>query len=644
MSYLDPLRLHFAGKFQANVSTVNNDPGHFDNATFTPSYQRMQDSNPTLGTMNGWFNPEGDGSWHLRGCRVTSAWMPDSDAVPVSGDPVLGLLVADADDTTSAKLVDLDPEQQMVSTIFGLQVRLVDTTGKTVMRGTFEPAPFIDIWDRALSSSGGDAAGGAMFQSVLTTVEWGDVSASRFLTALQSASAPMLSIKFNIDGINMDFHSPEFMIGRLVGTIGPASATQPRHFVVGRQFIATEAQTSQIFTPNGSLNFCVATVDADRSTIMLDLGNALQTTTSGGPIVDVGDLAVNVTVPDPDSLFLVPTTLFTVRAQGAGGYATDGWYESTAGIVSAPLSEAQLSDVAQNPISIASERGRPGAAVYISENNSGAFVRADEFVYRMSPGDIAEVTVHASLFGVPLPSATISFASDASQLQPANFLPGGQPPPVSQPSDAIAFSASAVTDASGIATLQVTASDPGTPRWFGGGPDYGIDGQVYGIRPSIVYPPTTGATPQTENPWNFVSILLWSAFEPDHEVTWADLQPIFTQYANLYPVMNRFLDMRDYDAVTDPNVSWMLQLAFGLDEREPNSMPVTRDLSAAKRAAIVEWLGKSPPPRGPASEPPGTSDAAVASSPRGTVAPDLARKGGKTAASARRRVRQGAST
>ena len=36
MSYMNPLRLHFAGQFQANVSTVNNDPGHFYNAVFRP--------------------------------------------------------------------------------------------------------------------------------------------------------------------------------------------------------------------------------------------------------------------------------------------------------------------------------------------------------------------------------------------------------------------------------------------------------------------------------------------------------------------------------------------------------------------------------------------------------------------------------
>lgn len=638
MSYLAPLRLHFAGRFQANISTVNNDPGHFDNAAFIPRYQQMQEPNPTPETLNGWFNPEGDGSWRLRGCRVTSAWMPDSDASPVAGDPVLGLLVADADDNTSAKLVDLDPEQQMVSTIFGLRVRLVDSNGVTVVRGEFEPAPFMDIWDRAISSAGGDTVGGAMFQSVLTNVVWGDVEASPFLTALRADSESMLSIKFNIDGINMDFHSPEFMMGRLVGTIGPATATEPRHLVVGRQFIATEAQTSQMFMPNGSLNFCVARVDVERSTIMFDLGNALQTTTVGGPIVDMGDLEVRVTVPDPGNPFAGPTPMFTIGAQGADGYAADGWYERTAGIVSFPLSGAQLTAVAAAPISIESIRPMPGAGVYISENSSGAFVRADEFVFRMSPGQVVDVSVHASLFGVPLAGATVGFASDSSGLQSANFLPGGVAPPVSDPADALSFPASAVTDANGVATITVTASDPGTPRWFDNGTAYGIDGQVYGIRPSIVYPPDAGASPQTESPWNFVSILLWSGFAPDHEITWADLQPIFTQYANLYPVMGRFLDMSQYESVTDPNVSWMLQLAFGLDICEPNSMPVTRDLSPAKRTAILGWF-ENDAPRGPAIEPPG--ERASGGATGATVAADLARRGGKTAASARRRSRQG---
>lgn len=38
MSYLNRLRLAFTGSFQADVSTVNNDVRHYDNASFQPAY------------------------------------------------------------------------------------------------------------------------------------------------------------------------------------------------------------------------------------------------------------------------------------------------------------------------------------------------------------------------------------------------------------------------------------------------------------------------------------------------------------------------------------------------------------------------------------------------------------------------------
>jgi len=53
VSYLNSTRLHFADRFQANVSTVNNDPGHFDNATFIPSYQAMMSGIPDPKVITG---------------------------------------------------------------------------------------------------------------------------------------------------------------------------------------------------------------------------------------------------------------------------------------------------------------------------------------------------------------------------------------------------------------------------------------------------------------------------------------------------------------------------------------------------------------------------------------------------------------
>ena len=136
-----------------------------------------------------------------------------------------------------------------------------------------------------------------------------------------------------------------------------------------------------------------------------------------------------------------------------------------------------------------------------------------------------------------------------SQLQPVNFL---------------VSTVAAVSTPRGGADLSRPPRSPTPPArraahhrdatrvsaaLFDGGAHFGIDGQVYGIRPSIAELADGTAPATTTNPWNFVSVLLWSAFEPGHDVTWVDLAPIFTQYANLYPVMSRFVDLADYNSV-----------------------------------------------------------------------------------------------
>ena len=42
MVFLNPIRITFAGRFQADVSTVNNDVRHYDDATFVPGFQDLQ--------------------------------------------------------------------------------------------------------------------------------------------------------------------------------------------------------------------------------------------------------------------------------------------------------------------------------------------------------------------------------------------------------------------------------------------------------------------------------------------------------------------------------------------------------------------------------------------------------------------------
>ncbi|HEY0018547.1 MAG TPA: hypothetical protein VGC13_19725 [Longimicrobium sp.] len=574
MSYLNPLRLHFSGRFLTAPSTVNNDPTHYNNSTFKPEYQERG-----AGATRGWWNPGGDAYWRFIGCRVTGAFGADGGPAG-AGDPVRQCLVADSDRKTAAKLADLDPEQQLVSEIWGLEVRLTTPGGDTLMRGRYDVAAFMDIWDR-WPGTGGDGLAGAMYQSVITDLEWGPVDESPFLSALRDASAEsgMLSIKFNVDMYDMNYKSPTFTQGRIAGTIGPAAAGEPHHLVLGRQFMPYAAPGGNFFAPAGAINACVGVVDEARGKVLLDLGNALplvspdaQPPSPPGTFQDLGALSLACLRPTDDGVESIPL--------GDIDYLWAGWYEETAGVVEVPakgaLTAEQLEAVAGNPLAllVPGAFGQPSVAV--SEPRTGLFARADRYVYRLEAGEEGQAaTVFATRFGTPLAKAEIVAVADPSQLQPT---PGA--PPVATPADGVSFPPSVTTGADGAARLPLTAGDPRNARGY-------IDGQVYGVRPiprAVLGDPT-----YPFSPWHFISVLVWDRFAHDDPPTWhGALQPVFQQYANLYPVMGRFLDLSSYESVCANRN--LLLLAFGLDPHDPNYMPAVRDLSGNKRSVILRWL------------------------------------------------------
>ncbi|MCU1328637.1 MAG: hypothetical protein JWN34_4007 [Bryobacterales bacterium] len=616
MSYLNPPRLHFAGKFQAAVSTVNNDPTHYNNATFIPAYQERQ----TAAAPNGWWNPRGDANWRMIGCAITSAVLPDGSYAAPS-DPVMQSLIADSDLTVAAKLVDLDPEQQLVSEIWGLEVRIADPAGNTLMRAQYDAAPFMNIWDRWPLGSG-DGMAGAQYQSVLNGIEWADVSGSPFLTALkEAASDGVLSIKFNVDGYDTNFNSPTFTLGRVVGTIGPAQASEPRFYTAGRQFMPKGLPSGHFFAPDGQINFCTAVVDTTAAKIMLYLGNSLPVSSMGGAAVDIGGLSLACAVTDANG----QTTYVPL---GSIEYESAGWYAQTAGVVTLPpdrrLTEQELSSIASNPLVILKSVGGFDT-IAIAESAGGVYVRADKYVFRLNPGETATLQLKATAFGQPYNDAEIRLYLDPSQLQG-----GGPAPPAGTPASGLTFPGKVFTDSTGSAQVNVLAAAPGNPRTY-------IDGQVYGIRPVLLE--TLPGASYNFNPWEYVSFLVWDNFQADPPVWYGCLQPVFQQYANLYPLMQRFLDLSSYDSICMNLVP--LRIAFGLNESDPNLMPVTRDLSADKRKAILAWLTKVDPSGKPLLGTPPVAETESAAGQAAAKSSSLdAQKGGKFAAVKRRQVNQ----
>jgi hypothetical protein len=580
MSYLNLTRVHFAGQFRADVSTVNNDDQHFDSATFVPNDQDYGD-----GASNGWWQPSGTGAWRLCGCAITAASWDGKFATTGAGDPVVGLQLKNSSDRVDAKLVDLDPDQQMVSMIFGLEVRIADpVSGAVLMTGELTPVPFMDIWRRG---GEGDAGASAFYHSTLTGVVWGDLSKSPALQALQAATLQgQLSIRFMLDSYNMG--GPMRGYGRVVGTIGPARPGEPAHFVAGRH-LASASKT---------LGNVTCWVDPNGTQILADFGNAL-TNNANGNVPNSGDIHLvavkNVAAIENGATHLAAADI--VDLGSLVGYYADGYYQQTAGIQAFPakgsLTAAQLQALQTLPLAAVQSDGAGGWNVWAAEAPDGIYARADMFVYRINPGEKGHVIpIKVTQFGGPLAGQTVAATISSNSI-------GGNLP-VSTPASALKLDFSGATDSDGWTTLTITGSDPKRPRQY-------LDGQVYEIDLSVVGAANAGTAFDSNL---FISVLLFSVTAAPDTVTWnGDVLPILQQYANLYPRPHGPVVNYDPQYPGEPNPTPLLHpvisltdqkwvasyaprilTALGLPIEHPNHMPVTRDLSAGRRAILKKWM------------------------------------------------------
>jgi hypothetical protein len=221
-----------------------------------------------------------------------------------------------------------------------------------------------------------------------------------------------------------------------------------------------------------------------------------------------------------------------------------------------------------------------GSAVVAVEGSDGLHVRADDFVYRMSANDKQTVSLRVSRFGQPLPNASISVAFDPSQLQRRPTDPVVNAPPAG-----VSFLSSIMADANGIAALKLSAGSIAEPRKFPDG-KY-IDGQVYGVRYTL--PESDPNAGGYFDPADFISVLVWTDYPVPNDPDWnTHVQPILSQYQKLYSVMNAFVNLGDYTSVVASKAQ--MKNVFTRPEDDPGYMPVTRDLSPAKRKMILSWL------------------------------------------------------
>jgi len=520
------------------------------------------------------------------------------------------------------KLVDLDPQQQMVSEIWGMQVRLLNPAAQPLLQGDYRPAAFTNLWQRQQQGVRMDQQLAACYQSVLEEVAWPDLTGSPLLQALRAATEDgMLAIQFNLYGYGRDATIPRYTMGHVAGTIGPFRRGEPKHFVLGRQMIAAGSNFTQ---PAGGVNNLQAKWADDGLSLTADFGNSFPILNANSGPTNIGQILLGVLTTNPTAI--VATVENTqVAIIGEVPYLADGWYTQTAGVQTFDLTNnpAARKLLPQCPLVLLTPvKGATTYTVLLQESIDGVYVRADSYVFRIDAGEAQRVEFYASSFGAPLKGAAINCSATegfmggsggGNTVSPVT-RPTAPIPSIGTPADAIAYASSVTTDSNGYAALALTASTagPGVPRGY-------ISGQLYGI----AYQLATQPPGYVSNPLNYVSILAYSKKEVPDKPTWyGDIQQLFTQYGNLYPIMGRYVvDLRDYAAVVKRlNI---LGLAFSLPARDPNHMPVTRDLGAGDRETILKWLGTSGPdglPRlgtpsqSPAVTPPAAADALAAES------------------------------
>ncbi|MEH3062532.1 MAG: hypothetical protein PGN33_07075 [Methylobacterium radiotolerans] len=589
MSYLCNTRLVFSGTFQADVSTVNNDVRHYDLATWEARFQEFQKRD---GTEEGWWNPIGSGAFRLIGCRIGSVHYGDGTGTDRSeADPAVGMSIGGANERVAAKLVDLDPQWQMASQIWGLEVRLAAEGQPPVASGSFLPAAFRDLTMGRVQGPERDGRASSSFQSTLEGVRWSaGARASRALREIEELSGENgLSIRLMTFGYVGRYGDPRFSLGTVCGVIGPRFADEPKTFVRGRRFVAADAQSGLSWA---GINYFAGSIDEGSSTLLLDLGNALPLLDAKGAVRDIGRLMVGI-LRDPSLAERAAVTPANFEPIGEIDYRSADWLSRTAGVCALRLTGAQMKEALGAPLALVAGQADGTDLIAIRESEGGLFSCAEEFVQRIDaplgaadPPGRGTVVVHAARFGKPLRDAEIVL----TVVPPQDGVGGGgrgapnQPtatiPTIGQPATALDVPARVRSGEDGRAAVDIAVGPLGNPRGY-------VDGQIYLVAYAI-----DGEAPINHPQFDLIAVHARDGYAVPAKPAWIpDIAPIFTQYGNLYPIMSRRLvDLSDPASVMR-NLK-ALKLAFSLDIGDPNHMPVTRDLSAAKRMAIRHWLDR----------------------------------------------------
>lgn len=542
MSYLDVPRLHFFGEFWADPSTFNNTLGTCCDPGAAPPSECSYD--PGASSHRMLWNPNGSHWFFLQNCTVRRA-LDTSGAVKqtTAQDGLIGGEVETTNTPNFAKLVDLDPEFQTGSQIWGLELQVSLASGGGHFKGKMKRATLRDTWfGRVPSLADPFARGiGGVYQSVLTGVTWDTSSTSPIFNALRGVAGQKLSIKFVLYSYDDRTTSATFNNGKVVGTIGPYMTNEPDHFLAARSLESTGS---------GAFGAAPFKVDTARNKVVIDLGNSVPEATPGGSRVNHGTMRAAIRIPAGW------TNIGTIDYSKAH-------YERTAGVEEINITPAKATLLANKPLGIF--RTNPSPQLVLAEKPGGMYVNATEIVLRLNPGDNETIELVATEFGSPKSGQSLGLRLLGGAPSAALTIP----PPVN-------------TGGNGRASFTFTAGDPGHPRPH-------IDGELY----TVGY--YWGSTASPSNQRGLIRVLVFDSHPVPANPTWTHVEPILKEYARLYSWMRSRLDIGVHATYATQANRDIVKATLSYPEKDPRYMPVTRDLSRDKKDLIIRWLDNGAP-------------------------------------------------
>jgi hypothetical protein len=601
MSYLNTPHLVFTGDFMADTSTVNNDVRHYDNDSFQQNFQK-----PGKGALDGWWNPTGGSVFDFRNCSVRQISFPDGSqqTAGTGTDAVLGQLVGGPEGRATGKMVDMDPQWQMSSELWGVRLRIYTAKNELLLSGELAVSGFRDLQSRQQNGTkvNGQPMGGG-WTTVLENIVWGDAAAgSPFLVALRNTTQNnTLSLQLNMYGFYYNHNDGRFGMGRIIGTIGPWFANEPKTFAPNRRLYGVlDWGGGNIF-----LNYANFLVDAPNASVTVDLGGSFPIQDSMGTISGNTQYILGVLngssdfVPSADAgTSYLQASDFVVLGNVNYTSGDNSWLNTTGGIVTLTnLTAAQLAQLANHQLVIVTpSQTNPGQFVLVCrEAIDGINVRADNLNVRLDYGQHVSVYLYAYQWGAPIPglnNITFSIQPPTQAFFGGQMVGPNKPtapiPYINTPIDVLKFPVSIPVAANALAAWVVGPSIKtlGKPRGY-------IDGQMYYITYLL-------NAQQPDPAWygmDYIYINLRSYYEVPENPTWDDISPILTQFGNVYPLMSKYIvDLSSPEAVLAKKD--ILIYSFTRDINDPVYMPATRDMSEAVRQTIVKWLLNPLPGKG----------------------------------------------